>query len=355
MISIDKLFILFQNQYVDYMHKIQSNLSKEQYEEMKKFFVTFKESDYDGKMMIIVNFINNLMEYSNVIISKDSSIFAEDDLIYGERDSICLIPEINFRPLIKINEQLMWDTIQKMYVLANRIVNEDEKYNAMITRNIFDSFIESLSNSKTEYKSTEFIKNIWNKFTHKLNKDKELFEFKNKCTTNISLDEIGKFIKNNKPIFPKLIRQIIIIADETFNEESNNINVFDLRDDFISLLQVADDYLSDKNNKMMINGLLNIAKQIPFFVNLQEEYNQKMTKEGAHIIISKLIEHARGFNNTQDIVAKIREMLSVTMTKINEPSFDESVDKYIDNASKQVLSIIPMLSNLGISKKKKTK
>ena len=100
-----------------------------------------------------------------------------------------------------------------------------------------------------------------------------LFEFKNKCTTNISLDEIGKFIKNNKPIFPKLIRQIIIIADETFNEESDNINVFDLRDDFISLLQVADDYLSDKNNKMMINGLVVVLFQMVMILEIyQKQY-----------------------------------------------------------------------------------
>ena len=38
MVSVDKLFILFQNQYVDFIKKIQSNLSEEQYNNMKEYY-----------------------------------------------------------------------------------------------------------------------------------------------------------------------------------------------------------------------------------------------------------------------------------------------------------------------------
>ena len=36
------------------------------------------------------------------------------------------------------------------------------------------------------------------------------------------------------------------------------------------------EHLEKKDNKMIVKGLLNVAKGIPFFVNLQEEYKQKM-------------------------------------------------------------------------------
>lgn len=355
MISIDKLFILFQNQYVDFIKKIQSNLSEEQYNSMKNYYLSFKESNYDQKMMILVNFINNLMEYSNIIVSKDSSIFALDDLIYGDREMICLIPNIDFRPIVKINEQLMWDSIQKMYVLANRIINEDEKYKNMISKNIFDTFIESLSNSNTEYKSKKFIKNIYNKFIEKLNKDKELYEFKNKCTTDISVDKIAKFVKNNKSSLIKTIKSIIYIGNETFNEEADNINVFDLRDDFITLLDTADTYLSDKNNKLMITGILNMAKNIPFFMDLQEEYKQKLDINGSHIILNKIKEAARKFNDTQDIVIKVKELLASAVEKVETESFENEINKYIDNSVNQVINILPMLNKLTNNFKTKSK
>ena len=355
MVSVDKLFILFQNQYVDFIKKIQSNLSEEQYNNMKEYYLSFKKGNYEQKMIILVNFINNLMEYSNIIISKDSSIFALDDLIYGDREKICLIPDIDFRPIVKINEQLMWDTIQKMYVLANRIVNEDEKYMQMITKNIFDTFMKSLSNQNIEYKSTKFIKNIFNKFTEKLNKDKELYEFKNKCTTDISVDKIAKFVKNNKSSLIKIIKNIIYIGNETFNEEADNINVFDLRDDFVTLLNAADSYLSDKNNKLLITGVLNVIKSIPFFVNLQDEYKQKLDINGSHIILIKLKESAEKFNNTQDIVIKIKELLASAIEKIETESFENEINKYIDNTVNQVINLIPMLNKITNSFKQKSK
>lgn len=354
MVSVDKLIILFQNQYVDYIKKIQSNLTDEQYNTMKEYYSSFKQGDYDNKMKMLVDFINNLMEYSNVIISKDNSIFADDDLIYGDRDVICLIPAIDFRPLVKINEQLMWDTIQKMYVLANRIINEDEKYMNMITKNIFDSFMESLSNPNIEYKSTTFIKNIVNKFTEKLNKDKELYEFKNKCTTDISVDKIAKFVKNNKSSLIKIIKNVIYIGNETFSEEADNINVFDLRDDFVTLLDTADTYLSDKNNKLLVTGILNMAKTIPFFVNLQDEYKQKLDINGSHIIINKLKEAAKKFNNTQDIVIKVKELLSSAVDKIETESFENEINKYIDSTVSQVINLLPMLNKITNNFKLKT-
>lgn len=355
MVSVDKLFILFQNQYVNFIKNIQSNLSEEQYNNMKEYYILFKNGNYEQRMIILVNFINNLMEYSNIIISKDSSIFALDDLIYGDRETICLIPNIDFRPIVKINEQLMWDTIQKMYVLANRIVNEDEKYMQMITKNIFDTFIQSLSNKNIEYKSTKFIKNIFNKFTEKLNKDKELYEFKNKCTTDISVDKIAKFVKNNKSSLIKIIKNIIYIGNETFNEEADNINVFDLRDDFVTLLNEVDTYLSDKNNKLIVSGLLNVAKSIPFFVNLQDEYKQKLDISGSHIIISKLKEAAEKFNDTQDIVIKIKELLASAIEKIETESFENEINKYIDNTVNQIINIIPMLNKIANSFNQKSK
>lgn len=355
MVSVDKLFILFQNQYVNFIKNIQSNLSEEQYNNMKEYYNSFKKGNYEQRMIILVNFINNLMEYSNIIISKDSSIFALDDLIYGDRETICLIPNIDFRPIVKINEQLMWDTIQKMYVLANRIVNEDEKYMQMITKNIFDTFIQSLSNKNIEYKSTKFIKNIFNKFTEKLNKDKELYEFKNKCTTDISVDKIAKFVKNNKSSLIKIIKNIIYIGNETFNEEADNINVFDLRDDFVTLLNEVDTYLSDKNNKLIVSGLLNVAKSIPFFVNLQDEYKQKLDISGSHIIISKLKEAAEKFNDTQDIVIKIKELLASAIEKIETESFENEINKYIDNTVNQIINIIPMLNKIANSFNQKSK
>lgn len=355
MVSVDKLFILFQNQYVNFIKNIQSNLSEEQYNNMKEYYNSFKKGNYEQRMIILVNFINNLMEYSNIIISKDSSIFALDDLIYGDRETICLIPNIDFRPIVKINEQLMWDTIQKMYVLANRIVNEDEKYMQMITKNIFDTFIQSLSNKNIEYKSTKFIKNIFNKFTEKLNKDKELYEFKNKCTTDISVDKIAKFVKNNKSSLIKIIKNIIYIGNETFNEEADNINVFDLRDDFVTLLNEVDTYLSDKNNKLIVSGLLNVAKSIPFFVNLQDEYKQKLDISGSHIIISKLKEAAEKFNDTQDIVIKIKELLASAIEKIETESFENEINKYIDNTINQIINIIPMLNKIANSFNQKSK
>lgn len=345
MVVKNNLIILFQNQFVEYIHKIQDKIIAIQYDELKQYYLTFKNADYDGKMTILVEFINNLMEYNHAIISKDSSIFALDDIIYGSRDKICLIPNIDFRPFVKINETAMWDTIQKMYLIANRIVSSEPEYNAQLTKNLFDSFIESMSNEQGEqkYKSTTFIKEFWKKFMDKINKDKELYDFKTMCTNNLSLNKLVQFIRINKPIFVKMIKHIIYISNDTFNEESNNINVFDLRDDLILLLETFDNYISKKDNKMIVKGLLNVAKGIPFFVNLQEEYNQKMDVNGVHTTIGKIIDAAKKFDDSQNIISKIKEILANAIEKIEKDNFANSIEKYIDSATKQVASILPML------------
>lgn len=355
MVVKNNLFILFQNQLVEYIHKIQSKLTPQQYDQLKEYYMTYKNSNYEEKMTILVNFINNLMEYNHIIIAKDSSIFASDDILYGSRETICLIPNIDFRPFAKIDDVAMWDSIQKMYIVATRIVSSDPEYNSQLTKNIFDSFVESMSNYKetNTYKSTEFVNSVWKKFMGKINTDKELYEFKNKCTNDISVDRLIPFVNENKSSFVKMIKHIIYMSYETFNEESENINVFDLRDDFITLLELLDGYLMNNDNKMIVKGLLNMAKNIPFFINLQNEYNQKMTIEGAHVTINKIIDGAKEFNNTQNIIEKIKTMLDSTITKVEDDGFAKSIEKYIDYVTNQIKSLLPVLQNMMDSKSSK--
>ena len=345
MVVKNNLLILFQNQFVEYIHKIQDKILPMQYDQLKEYYLTYKNAEYAEKMDILVEFINNLMEYNHAIISKDSSIFALDDIIYGSRDTICLIPNIDFRPFVKINEVAMWDTIQKMYLIANRIVSAEPEYNAQLTKNLFDSFLESMSTQQSEntYKSTAFIKNLWSKFMNKIHLDKELYEFKNKFTNDISVSKLVSFVKTNKPVFIKLIRNIIYISNDTFNEECDNINVFDLRDDLIVLLGYLDEYITKKDNKMIAKSIMNIAKGIPFFVKLQEEYKQKLDINGVHVTINKIIDSAKKFDNSQNIIEKIKDLLNKAVSKIEEDGFSTSIEKYIDSATKQVASILPML------------
>ena len=348
MVVKNNLFILFQNQLVEYIHKIQSKLTPQQYDQLKNYYTEYKTANYEQRMNILVTFINNLMEYNHVIIAKDSSIFASDDIIYGSRDSICLIPGIDFRPFVKIDESAMWDNIQKMYIVATRIVSSDPDYSSQLTKNIFDSFVESMSSYQNNgtYKSSEFINGVWKKFMNKINTDKDLYEFKIKCTNDISMDKLIPFVNENKSMFVKLIKHIIYISHNTFNEESDNINVFDLRDDMITLLQSLDSYLSNTDNKMIVKGMLNVAKSIPFFANLQKEYNQKMDIDGVHVTINKIIDAARAFNNTQNIVEKIKDMLDVAVSKIDNDGFGESIEKYIDYVTNQIKSLLPILQNI---------
>lgn len=349
MVAKNNLFILFQNQLVEYIHKIQNKILPQQYDSLKEYYITFKESNYDGKMNILVEFINNLTEYNHAIISKDASIFASDDIIYGTRDAICFIPNIDFRPFVKINEFAMWENIQKMYVIANKIVSADSEYSSQLTKNLFDLFIESMSSQQTvnSYKSTEFINTIWKKFIDRLNNDKELYDFKTKCTNDMSVDKLASFVKENKSTFVKMIKHIIYISRDTFDEEYEHINVFDLRDDLITLLQLADTYITNKDNRMIVKGLLNIAKGIPFFINLQEDYHQKLDVNGVHVTINKIIEAANNFNDTQKILSKVKDLLDKSIAKIEDTSFDKSIEKYIDAATRQVSSIIPMLQKIS--------
>lgn len=349
MVAKNNLFILFQNQLVEYIHKIQDKILPQQYDSLKEYYITFKESNYDGKMNILVEFINNLTEYNHAIISKDASIFASDDIIYGTRDAICFIPNIDFRPFVKINEFAMWDDIQKMYVIANKIVSADLEYSSQLTKNLFDLFVESMSSQQTvnSYKSTEFINTIWKKFIDRLNNDKELYDFKTKCTNDMSVDKLASFVKENKSTFVKMIKHIIYISRDTFDEEYEHINVFDLRDDLITLLQMADTYITNKDNRMIVKGLLNIAKGIPFFINLQEDYHQKLDVNGVHVTINKIIEAANNFNDTQKILSKVKDLLDKSIAKIEDTSFDKSIEKYIDAATRQVSSIIPMLQKIS--------
>lgn len=349
MVAKNNLFILFQNQLVEYIHKIQDKILPQQYDSLKEYYTTFKESNYDGKMNILVEFINNLTEYNHAIISKDASIFASDDIIYGTRDAICFIPNIDFRPFVKINEFAMWDNIQKMYVIANKIVSADSEYSSQLTKNLFDLFVESMSSQQAvnSYKSTEFINSIWKKFIDRLNNDKELYDFKTKCTNDMSVDKLTSFVKENKSTFVKMIKHIIYISRDTFDEEYDHINVFDLRDDLITLLQMVDTYITNKDNHMIVKGLLNIAKGIPFFINLQEDYHQKLDVNGVHVTINKIIEAANNFNDTQKILSKVKDLLDKSIAKIEDTSFDKSIEKYIDAATRQVSSIIPMLQKIS--------
>ena len=351
MVVKNNLFILFQNQLVEYIHKIQDKILPQQYDSLKEYFITFKNSDYAGKMNILVEFINNLTEYNHAIISKDASIFATDDIIYGSREAICFIPNIDFRPLVKINEAAVWDYIQKMYIIANKIVSADPEYAKQLTKNIFDLFIESMSSQKStnSYKSTEFITTVWKKFTEKLNHDKDLYDFKTKCTNDISVDKLASFVKDNKATLVKMIKHIIYISNDTFNEEYNNINVFDLRDDLVALLQMVDEYITNKDNRMIVKGLLNIAKGIPFFVNLQKDYHQKLNVNGVHVTIGKIIEAANNFthDNSDVLLSKVKDLLQRSITKIETDGFDKSIEKYIDAATRQVSSIVPMLQKLS--------
>lgn len=349
MVAKNNLFILFQNQLVEYIHKIQDKILPQQYDSLKQYYMAYKQSDYNGKMTILVDFINNLTEYNHAIIAKDSSIFAVDDIIYGSRDAICFIPNIDFRPFVKINSTAMWDSIQKMYVVANRIVSADPEYSSQLSKNLFDLFVESMTSQQTvsAYKSAEFINTIWKKFLDKLNNDKDLYDFKTKCTNDISVDKLASFVKDNKTTFVKMIKHIIYISNDTFNEEYSNINVFDLRDDLITLLQTADTYITNKDNRMIVKGLLNVAKGIPFFVNLQEDYHQKLDVNGVHVTIGKIIEAANNFTNTDGLLSKVKDLLQKSIAKIEDTEFDKSIEKYIDAATRQVASIIPMLQKIS--------
>ena len=68
MVAKNNLFILFQNQLVEYIHKIQDKILPQQYDSLKEYYTSFKESNYDDKMNILVEFINNLTEYNHAII-----------------------------------------------------------------------------------------------------------------------------------------------------------------------------------------------------------------------------------------------------------------------------------------------
>lgn len=355
MVVKNNLIILFQNQLVEYIHTVQSRITPILYDQLKEYFMRFKQCSYPQKMEMLVDFINNLMEFNHAVISKDSSIFASDDLIYGERPTICLIPNIDFRPLVKIDEAAMWVTIQKMYILASRIVADDPEYSPQLTRNIFDSFVESMNISSVEYKSVDLMKKMWKQFLSKLNRDKELYEFKNKCTTDLSMDKLMSFVKDNKSTLVKMVKHIIYIINDTFNEESSNINVFDLRDDFVMLLGTMDSYIANKDNRIIVKGLLNVAKNIPFFVNLQEEYHQKLDFDGVHVIIEKMIRSAKEFDDSQNMLAKVKEILDRAIASIDQDSFDTAIEKYIDTATKQVSTILPMLSSLTLKETKPSK
>ena len=163
----------------------------------------------------------------------------------------------------------------------------------------------------------------------------------------MSVDKLTSFVKENKSTFVKMIKHIIYISRDTFDEEYDHINVFDLRDDLITLLQMADTYITNKDNRMIVKGLLNIAKGIPFFINLQEDYHQKLDVNGVHVTINKIIEAANNFNDTQKILSKVKDLLDKSIAKIEDTSFDKSIEKYIDAATRQVSSIIPMLQKIS--------
>ena len=79
---------------------------------------------------------------------------------------------------------------------------------------------------------------------------------------------------------------------------------------------------------------------------------QKSDINGSHIILNKIKEAARKFNDTQDIVIKVKELLSSAVEKVETESFENEINKYIDNSVNQVINILPMLNKLTNNVKK---
>lgn len=331
------LFILFQNQLVEYIHAIQSQISSEQYDMFRRYVMTYKESETAEKYKILLDFVNNLMEYNQAIVACDGSIFATDDLIYGSRDAICLIPGIDFRPLVRLNEQLMWQTIQRMYIIAMRIL-EPTEYAAQIQKNVLDLIHESFSSSETEFKSHDFLERVWNKFTDMLDANPELHEFKTSCTNLMTIQDIERF----KPSIAHAVGSVVLITRELFKGKMAEINVFDLRDDFITLLDKVDKMMNE--NAIVTKGLLRMAQNIPFFQQLQSEFKQRCTDtKSAH----ELIQHIRtAVQNTELDSESIKSKVLYYLDRACEKLEPTAIERMIDS----VMSYLPSIQALLASK-----
>ena len=55
------------------------------------------------------------------------------------------------------------------------------------------------------------------------------------------------------------------------------------------------------------------------------------------------------------IVIKIKELLASAIEKIETESFENEINKYIDNTVNQVINLIPMLNKITNSFKQKSK
>ena len=71
MVAKNNLFILFQNQLVEYIHKIQDKILPQQYDSLKEYYTTFKESNYK-----IRNFVG-YYKLSRVVFLRNNEALVE--------------------------------------------------------------------------------------------------------------------------------------------------------------------------------------------------------------------------------------------------------------------------------------
>lgn len=321
----NRLFILYQNQIVDYIHTVQNDIQADTYDKLRDMYTKFKNADTTGKKDQMLEFVNNLLDFDRSVIARDDSIFAKDDLLYGSYDSICLLPGIDFRPLAKIHPDKMWSMLQKMYVVAIRVLEEDPVYKPRIRRNLLNTLKDALISDEAVFKSKEYVKRVWAIFVEHLDKDPKLHKFTTDCG-NMTISDVQKY-KNE---IADAAISIIEIAADVFKTNCYDMNVFDLRDDFIVILDRMQKMIED-NNILVRNGL-KMIQNVDFFKEMLKEFGQPKCTTTPELIslLTKVKTCAKDVELNEDTIrSKVQEYLNLALTKLSRASIESSIDQVV--------------------------
>lgn len=321
----NRLFVLYQNQIVDYIHAVQNDIQADTYDKLRELYTRFKNANTTGKKDQMLEFVNNLLDFDRSVIARDDSIFAKDDLLYGSYDAICLLPGIDFRPLAKIHPDKMWSMLQKMYVVAMRVLEADPAYKLRIRRNLLNTLRDAIISDETAFKSKEYVKRVWSIFVERLDKDPKMHKFTTDCG-NMSISDVQKY-KNE---IADAAISIIEIATEVFKNNCDDMNVFDLRDDFIVLLNRVQKMIEE--NSVLVRNGLKMVQNVDFFKDMLKEFGQPKCTTTPELVslLTKVKTCAKDAELDEDTIrSKIQEYLDLALANLSRSSIESSIDQVI--------------------------
>ena len=337
---------------------------------LKEWYTSFKTLEsVDLKVNWVTKYINSIKPFGTFIMTKDSSIFAEDDPLYHDIPINFFGDSIDSRELFKINienQNALWEYIQLLYVFGSMIAKTDN--------DIIEELLMTLSAQKNTAELTNGISVLNNLKT--LSVFSEIYTiFKAKCSKNIGIDfdnitdytqMISVFTEDNEKItmaVNTLLNTTVAIADKRKNDPEFIIAIID---DIKTVIEAIIDKSSEMTENIprpILNQLMNTLKNSGVYSVLPDsmkdaplnkilpgikDYIDDYTKDIETIRalfdknFNELKEYTEGLNeNPQQISDYIIKLTDQLKSLINKLGIDS-----IEDIQKNPQELIGKLSDL---------